>query len=417
MDKIIVKGGRRLKGAIVISGSKNAALPILFATLLTKETCEISNVPNLADINTTIALLEHINKKVERIGNKLIIKSNKHMQPDAPYDLVRKMRASALVMGPLIARLGKVSVSLPGGCAIGARPIDIHLESFGKMGADIILDGGYVKMSTKELKGAHIKFRFPSVGATENIMLAAVLAKGKTLIENAAKEPEIADLAAALSKMGAKIKGAGTSKISIEGVEKLNGLTHNVIPDRIEAATYILAAAVTKGDLLLKNADPSHIDVIIKKLAKAGLSIKTEKNTIHVKWVKNLKAQSIKTAVYPGFPTDVQAQWMALMSVTNGRSVIEETVFESRFAHAVEMQRFGADIKILGNKVEINGVKKLSGAPVMVSDLRAGAALVLAGLVAEGKSEISRIYHLDRGYENLEKKLKSAGADIVRVKA
>jgi UDP-N-acetylglucosamine 1-carboxyvinyltransferase len=415
MDKIIIHGGKKLKGKIVISGSKNAALPILFATLLTNEKCEITNVPDLADIDTTIKLLEHISKKVEVIGNKITVCSNKRIVATAPYDLVRRMRASALVMGPLLARVGKVSVSLPGGCTIGARPIDIHLDGFAKLGAKITLDGGYVKMETNDFKGNHINLRYPSVGATENLMLASVLAHGKTVIENAACEPEIVDLAVVLIKMGANITGEGTSTITIHGVEKLNGFKHDVIPDRIEIATYLMAAGITKGDLTLLKADASLLDVVIEKLKKTGLKVESTKDTIHAKWVKPLKPLNIKTMVYPGFPTDTQAQWMALMSVSKGSSFVEETVFESRLAHVGELQRLGADIKLKGNKVLIKGVKELSGAPVMVSDLRAGAALVLAGLVAKGRTEVLRIYHLDRGYENLEKKLRKVGADIKRV--
>jgi UDP-N-acetylglucosamine 1-carboxyvinyltransferase len=325
-------------------------------------------------------------------------------------------------MGPLLARLKRVDVSLPGGCAIGARPIDIHLDAFKKLGAQISVEGGYVKMSAPQgLKGAQIKFRFSSVGATENVMLAAVLAKGTTKIINAAKEPEIQDLANVLNKMGADVKGAGTKNIVIKGVEKLKGFKHSVIPDRIEAATYLIAAAITKGEITLQNADAKHLSVIIDKLKKAGLSVIEKESRgaytkICAKWVKELKPQSISTAVYPGFPTDVQAQWTALMCLLNGKSKVCENVFENRFLHIAELRRFGANIIIDGKCANISGVKEFSGAPVMVSDLRAGAALVLAGLAAEGKTVISRIYHLDRGYEMLEKKFRKLGADIRRVK-
>ncbi|MDR2709581.1 MAG: UDP-N-acetylglucosamine 1-carboxyvinyltransferase [Elusimicrobiota bacterium] len=417
MDKIVINGGRKLKGKVKISGAKNSALPILFASLLTDEPCIITNVPNLADINTTIAFLNFIGKKAQLNKDTVKILPFKNYNHIAPYDLVRKMRASVLVMGPLLARLKKVDVSLPGGCAIGARPIDIHLEAFKKLGVKIKVSGGYVKMSAPNgLIGAKINFRFPSVGATENIMLAAVLAKGKTIISNAAKEPEIEDLANCLNSMGAKISGAGTKTITITGVETLKGTRHKVIPDRIEAATYLIAAAITKGDICLESVCPKHIKIIIEKLKKAGLSIKEEKDKIYVKWVKDLKPQNISTDVYPKFPTDVQAQWTALMAVTNGKSGVKENVFENRFMHIPELKRFGADLAINGRTVNIKGVKELSGAPVMVSDLRAGAALVLASLAANGESIIARIYHLDRGYEFLEKKFKQLGADIKRIK-
>ncbi|MDD3065315.1 MAG: UDP-N-acetylglucosamine 1-carboxyvinyltransferase [Endomicrobiaceae bacterium] len=418
MDKIIITGGRQLKGGINISGSKNSALPILFATLLTDEECKIKNVPTLADIKTTVDFLNFIGKPA--LKNKDIVKAGKSKKLNhiAPYDLVRKMRASVLVMGPLLARLGEVDVSLPGGCAIGARPIDIHLDAFKQMGANIELKDGYVKITAYSgLKGADIEFRFASVGATENVMLASALAKGTTRIINAAKEPEISDLADMLVKMGAKISGAGTKIITIEGVEKLSGCCHEVIPDRIEAATYMIATAITKGDVTLKHTNASHLSDVIDKLIQSGLNIKIKENEIKVKWVKDLKPINVKTEIYPGFPTDIQAQWMALMCVVKGSSIVEETVFENRFLHVGELQRFGADIRIEGNSVYVNGVDKLSGAPVMVSDLRAGAALVLAGLCAVGKTEVLRIYHLDRGYETLEKKLRKLGANIKRVKA
>ncbi|MDR0820614.1 MAG: UDP-N-acetylglucosamine 1-carboxyvinyltransferase [Endomicrobium sp.] len=416
MGKIVIRGGKKLKGEIVVSGSKNSALPILFATLLTDDPATITNVPSLADIDTAVAFLNFIGKKTVKKGNTVKAYSSYKYKHIAPYDLVRKMRASILIMGTLLARLKRVEVSLPGGCAIGARPVDIHLDAFKKLGAKISVEGGYVKTSAKNgLKGAAISFRFPSVGATENILLTAVLVKGKTIIANAACEPEIEDLANVLNKMGAKVTGAGTKNIEIEGVDKLHGFMHKVIPDRIEAATYIIAAAITKGRVILKKVIPQHLKSVNDKLKKCGLCIKETKNTISVKWVKNLKPQNVKTEAYPGFPTDVQAQWMALMCLLNGESRIEENVFENRFLHVAELQRFGADITINGKTVNIKGVKKFSGAPVMVSDLRAGAALVLAGLAANGKTVISRIYHLNRGYDMLEKKLKKLGANIRRI--
>ncbi len=414
MDKIIIYGGRKLKGTVKISGSKNAALPILMASLLTDEPCYVENVPSLADIDTTIGLLTFLGKRIDKNGHRIYIHPDGHLRHTAPYDLVRKMRASNLVMGPLLTRLGKVEVSLPGGCAIGARPIDIHLKAFEKLGAEIKLEAGYVKLNAKKLKGNRVRFRFPSVGATENVLLASVLASGKTVIENAAKEPEIADLAGFLNAMGAKIKGAGTSRISIDGVKKLHGAKYKVIPDRIEAATYLIACAITKGDIKLINSEPEHINIIISKLRKTGMKIIVDDGTIEAKWVKPLEPESVKTAVYPAFPTDVQAQWMALMATLKGNSKIEENVFENRFLHVAELQRLGANLKIKGKTVFIKGVKYLSGAPMMVSDLRAGAALVLGALAAKGKSVISRIYHLDRGYEHLEKKLKGLGANIER---
>lgn len=418
MDKILIQGGNQLNGTVKISGSKNSALPILFATLLTDEKCEISNVPFLADITTTLNFLNFIGKKAYRIDNEnVVVESTNNLNYKAPYDLVRKMRASVLVMGPVLARLGKVEVSLPGGCAIGARPIDIHLDALKQMGASIELKEGYINISVPNgLKGADIEFRYASVGATENIILASVLAKGTTRIINAAKEPEIKDLADILNKMGAKILGAGTKIITIEGVDSLHGVNHKVIPDRIEAATYMIAAAITKGNITITDVCPEHIEIIIKNLIQSGLEVNIGKDTINTKWVKNLNSVNIKTDIYPGFPTDVQAQWMALMALTNGSCIIEETVFENRFLHVCELQRLGADLKIDGRIVCVNGVRKLSGAPVMVSDLRAGAALVLAGLCAEGKTEISRVYHLDRGYEKLEEKFSLLGANIKRIK-
>jgi len=417
MDKIIINGGKKLNGEVKISGSKNAALPILFATLLTDEPVTITNVPSLADINTTIAFLNFIGKTAVKKGNAVKTLASKNYKHIAPYDLVRKMRASVLIMGPLLARLNKVDVSLPGGCAIGARPIDIHLDAFRQLGAKIEVESGYVKTLAQDgLCGGDIRFRFPSVGATENIMLAAVLAKGKTKIINAAKEPEIVDLADMLNKMGAKVSGAGTKTITIQGVEELHGCTHKVIPDRIEAATYLIAAAITKGAVILKDAIPAHVKAISDKLKKCGMAVKETKDSISAKWIKELKPCDISTEVYPGFPTDVQAQWMALMCLQKGKSCVKENVFENRFLHVAELQRLGADLAIDGKSVNITGVKKFSGAPVMVSDLRAGAALVLAGLATDGKTTVNRIYHLDRGYEHLEKKFKKLGADIRRIK-
>lgn len=417
MDKIVIHGGKTLKGTVQVSGSKNAALPILFAALLTDDECIIDNVPRLADIDTTVGFLQYLGKIVERSDNRVCVRKNGSLKPSAPYELVRKMRASTLVMGPLLARLGEVRVSLPGGCAIGARPIDIHLEAFKKLGAEILIESGYVEAKAPSLTGGKVRFRYPSVGATENLLLACVYAKGKTIIENAAREPEISDLADVLNKMGAKIRGAGTSRIIVEGVSTLHGFNHSVIPDRIEAATYLIAAAITRGDITLEKVNADHLALIIDKLRKTGLSVTVQGDRIRALWERPLKSVGIKTGVYPKFPTDVQAQWMALMTLVKGKATIEETVFENRFMHAVELQRLGASLLINGNRVKVTGVERISGAPVMVSDLRAGAALVLAGLAAEGKTEVLRIYHLDRGYERLVEKLSALGSDIQRVPA
>lgn len=417
MDKIVINGGKTLKGTVAISGAKNAALPILFAALLTDEECVIDNVPALADIDTAVDFLRYLGKVVDRSEDRVRVRRNGSLKPSAPYELVRKMRASVLVMGPLLARLGEVRVSLPGGCAIGARPIDIHLEAFKKLGAGITITEGYVEAKAPVLKGAKVRFRYPSVGATENLLLASVIANGRTIIENAAREPEISDLAYVLNKMGARIRGAGTRRIVVEGVERLQGFSHSVIPDRIEAATYILAAAITKGDVTLRKVNAGHLSFIIAKLRKTGLSVTINGDGLRAQWKRPLKGVSIKTGVYPKFPTDVQAQWMALMALVKGKATIEETVFENRFMHAVELQRLGANLMINGSKVKVRGVERISGAPVMVSDLRAGAALVLAGLAAEGRTEVLRIYHLDRGYERLVEKLSALGADIQRLPA
>ncbi|MDR3281819.1 MAG: UDP-N-acetylglucosamine 1-carboxyvinyltransferase [Endomicrobium sp.] len=416
MDKIVIYGGKKLKGEVVISGSKNSTLPIMFAALLTDEPVTITNVPSLIDVDTTIAFLNFVGKKTVKEGSIVKIYSSCKYKHVAPYDLVRKMRASILVMGPLLARLSKVDVPLPGGCAIGARPVDIHLDAFKKLGVEILVESGYLKTFVKnELKGTTINFKFPSVGATENVLLATVLIKGKTTIVNAACEPEVEDLASVLNKMGAKVTGAGTNRIVIEGVDTLHGFSHEVIPDRIEAATYIIAAAITKGEVVLKKVISHHLKAVSDKLKKSGLCIKEREDTIFVKWVGNLKSQNISTGVYPGFPTDVQAQWMVLMCLLEGKSRVKEEVFENRFLHVAELKRLGANISMDGKFVNIEGVKKFSGAPVMISDLRAGAALVLAGLVADGKTTISRVYHLDRGYDMFESKLKKLGADIKRI--
>ncbi|MBL8023803.1 MAG: UDP-N-acetylglucosamine 1-carboxyvinyltransferase [Elusimicrobia bacterium] len=414
MDAFVIKGGRRLAGSVRISGSKNAALPCLFATLLTDEECVLDNVPDLQDIQTAVRLLERLGKKVVFRSGRVTVHKRGALRAQAPYDLVRRMRASAVVMGPLLARLGKADVSLPGGCAIGARPINFHLKAFERMGARISVHEGYIS-AVGRLKGGRIKFPMASVGATENVLMAASLATGRTVIENAAREPEIVDLANLLSSMGAKITGAGSNRVVVEGVRVLHGAHHRVIPDRIEAGTFLVAAAMTRGKILLTEVEPAHLKTVLDALRRTGLRLTVGDGTVEAVWVRPLKPVSVKTRVYPGFPTDMQAQWMALMAVTAGRSVIEEDIFENRFLHAQELLRMSARIETRGHRAQVEGVARLSGCPLMVSDLRAGAALVLAGLVARGTTKILRVYHLDRGYEKLECKLRALGADIRRV--
>lgn len=415
MDKIIVEGGRPLTGEVNISGAKNAALPILVSSLLTDGLCTFSNVPNLKDIESIKQLLSHLGAKIETDGDVVKIDASNILNHEAPYELVRKMRASILVLGPLVVRLKKARVSLPGGCAIGARPINLHLKGLACLGASIELKHGYVEAYAKKLKGSEIYLDIATVTGTENIMMAAVLAKGSTVIHNAAREPEIIALADFLNKMGADISGAGTSAITITGVSSLSPVSVSIIPDRIETGTFMVAAALTGGDVKLLGTEPDHLEAIIHKLSLTGARIKIDGKNIRVKGIKNIASVDIKTLPYPGFPTDMQAQFMVLMSVARGLSLIFETVFENRFIHVGELKRMGADITIAGNAAMIKGVKMLSGAPVMASDLRASASLILAGLVAHGKTEISRVYHLDRGYEALEEKFASLGAAIKRV--
>ena len=422
MDKIVIEGGRRLEGEVSISGSKNAALPILISSLLTSEPCVYDDIPHLADIRTTLKLLSGLGVTVDREAwaagsGDLTIRANHIRDFEAPYDLVKTMRASFLVLGPLLARFGQARVSAPGGCAIGARPVNLHVKGLAEMGATVEQVHGYIEARAKRLHGARIHLEFPSVGATEHLMMAATLAEGITVIENAAKEPEIEDLAAALNKMGAKVEGAGSGIIRIEGVEELHGLVHRVIPDRIEAASFIIAAALTGGNVRVREAEPDHLTAFLSKLKEAGVAVKTDEKNIIVKCNPNLKSVDVATRPYPGFPTDLQAQMMVLMSVADGVSVITETIFENRFMHALELNRMGADIRLDGNRAVVRGVRELSGAPVMATDLRASVSLVLAGLVANGTTAISRVYHLDRGYEEIEKKLSNLGADIQRVKA
>jgi UDP-N-acetylglucosamine 1-carboxyvinyltransferase len=416
-EKLIISGGKRLQGTVRIDGAKNSALSIMAATLLTKDVCILRNVPRLTDVDTMGEVIRKLGIKVEWGGdNTLYIDSDDFNNCEAPYELVKMMRGSILVMGPLLARLKKAKISLPGGCSIGARPVDYHIKGFEALGAQVEVEKGYIEAKVDKLKGDDIYLDFPSLGATENIMMAACLAEGITTIENAAKDPEVVELGHFLNKMGAKVEGLGTDLIKIEGVKELHGINYTIIPDRIEAGTYMVAAAITGGDVLIEKADPLLLKPLIVKLEEAGVRIELEKNLIKVTGPDRVKAVDIKTLPFPGFPTDMQPQFMALSCVAKGTSVITETVFENRFVHTGDLIRMGADIKVEGHSAIIKGVKELSAAPVMASDLRGGAALVLAGLVSEGTTELSRIYHLDRGYVKLEEKLNSLGADIKRVK-
>ncbi len=423
MEKYIIEGGIKLKGKVKISGSKNAALPILIASLLTDNTVVVNNVPKLKDIETTISIIEFLGKKViwlspssvKILSQKEPTKENGYVV--APYELIKKMRASFLVSGALLANYQKVKAALPGGCAIGVRPVDIHIKAFECLGVKHTIDAGYEVFTRKNLHGGVVKFRYPSVGATENVLMLASKISQETVIVNAAKEPEVVDLANFLTKLGVKIEGAGEKVIKIKGCKKFlsQNIEHTIIPDRIEAGTYAIAAGITQGEIEIINLIPQHLTALTNKLKKSGLIIETEDNRMLVLWRKKLKSQNITTRPYPYFPTDLQAQFMALMSVTEGVSIIRETVFENRFLHVAELNRMGANIVVEGRKAIIYGVEKLKGAEVMVSDLRAGAALVLAGLSAEGITKVSHIYHLDRGYENLEEKLSKLGARIKRV--
>lgn len=418
MEKLIVKGGNRLVGAVKTSGAKNAVLPIIAASILGTTPSHLDEVPMLEDVHTISEVLKCLGLAVKCSPEKnvLDIDSTEITSYEAPYELVRTMRASFLVMGPLLARIGKARISMPGGCAIGARPIDIHLKGFEALGVKIEQGHGYIEASAPEgLKGTSIYFDFPSVGATENIMMAASLAEGTTILENAAEEPEIVDLANYLNKMGAKIRGAGTDTIRIEGVDKLHGADYTIIPDRIEAGTYMIAAAMTGGDVVVENVLPEHQKPLIAKLREAGAVVEEDIDKVRVIGQNPLKAVSIKTLPYPGFPTDMQAQMMAMMVIAEGRSKVTETVFENRFMHVVELNRMGAQISTEGRSAVIDGPSKLTGCDVRATDLRAGAAMILAGLVAEGTTRIGDLHHIDRGYENIVAKLKNLGADIERV--
>lgn len=415
VPKIIVEKSPALRGSVKISGAKNSTLPIIASSLLSSEVCTLEDIPALDDVDVISEVLASLGVAINRVSkNSLEINSSKILNIEAPYELMRKMRASFLVMGPLLTRMGKARVSLPGGCAIGTRPIDLHLKGFKALGANIEVGHGYVEASADRLIGDKIYLDFPSVGATENIMMAATMAKGETVIENAAMEPEIVDLANFLNKMGADIKGAGTNNIKIKGVTELGKVKHSVIPDRIEAGTYMVAAAITGGDVLIENVIPSHIKPIIAKLIEAGVKVEEGEDSIRVIAKNGIKAVDVKTLPYPGFPTDMQSQFMALMSIAEGTSVMIETVFENRYMHVDELKRMGADIKIDGRSAIIQGTNKMMGAPVKATDLRAGAALILAGLVSEGATEISDIYHIDRGYTDIEQKLVNLGAKIYR---
>jgi len=416
MDKIIIEGGHSLKGEVRISGAKNAALPILVSSLLVDGWNTYTNIPDLKDIESTLQLLSSLGAKVERKKDTVRIDASGLNNPEASYDLVRKMRASILVLGPLLARLKEAKVSFPGGCAIGARPINLHLKGLARLGASVEVEHGYIKASVDCLKGNSIYFDIPTVTGTENLMMAAVLADGVTNLGNAACEPEIIALADVLNQMGADIKGAGTSEMTIKGVSSLNPVSVSIIPDRIEAGTFMVASALTGGDVTLIGCRSDHLEAVIHKLSLTGAKVVVDGNNMRVKGPDKIKSIDVKTLPYPGFPTDMQAQFMVLMSVACGFSIISETIFENRFIHVSELRRMGAQIKVSGNRAVVQGVKKLSGAPVMASDLRASASLILAGLVARGKTEVNRVYHLDRGYQSIEAKFAKLGAAVKRVK-
>jgi UDP-N-acetylglucosamine 1-carboxyvinyltransferase len=421
MDKLLIRGGRQLHGEVRISGAKNAALPELCAALLTDQPVVLQNVPRLQDVSTMLTLLRNMGVAIERDGQGTVsIDASRLSSPEAPYELVKTMRASVLALGPLTARFGEATVSLPGGCAIGSRPVDQHIKGMQAMGAEIVVEHGYMiaklPAGRTRLKGASIRTDMVTVTGTENFLMAAALAEGETVLENAAQEPEITDLAEMLIKMGAKIEGHGTGRIVIQGVEKLSGCTHRVVADRIEAGTFLCAVAATGGDVVLRHGRTDHLDAVIDKLRDAGASVAAVDDGIHLHSRGRLVAQSFRTTEYPGFPTDMQAQFMALNVIADGPSKVTETIFENRFMHVNELVRLGAKIQIDGKFAVIEGVQSLSGATVMATDLRASASLVIAGLVAEGETLVDRIYHLDRGYDQMEAKLRGIGADIERVK-
>ncbi|TKB67416.1 MAG: UDP-N-acetylglucosamine 1-carboxyvinyltransferase [Nitrospira sp.] len=417
MDEILIRGGKRLAGDVRISGAKNSALPILASTILGGGECVITNLPRVVDVLTMGKLLGILGAKVSHEGNRAVIQVNAIESTEAPYDLVKTMRASVLVLGPLVARWGEAKVSLPGGCAIGSRPVNLHLAGLAKLGADISIEHGYITARAKRLRGARIYCDTPTVTGTENLMMAATLAEGVTTLENAAKEPEIVDLAEFLVKRGARIRGAGTDEIVIEGVRKLHGGDHDVIPDRIEAGTYLAAAAVTQGDVIVTHCRPGHLEAVLMKLREAGADVQEGNDHVRLTMPGTLRGTDIRTLPFPGFPTDMQAQMVALLSLAEGTSVVTETVFESRFMHVEELRRMGANIRVEGNRLVVTGRKQLTGAPVMASDLRASAGLIVAGLAAEGVTHVQRVYHLDRGYERIEEKLGALGAEVQRQKS
>ncbi len=417
MDEILIRGGKRLAGDVRISGAKNSALPILASTILGGGECVITNLPRVVDVLTMGKLLGILGAKVSHEGNRAVIQVNTIESTEAPYDLVKTMRASVLVLGPLLARWGEAKVSLPGGCAIGSRPVNLHLAGLAKLGADISIEHGYITARAKRLRGARIYCDTPTVTGTENLMMAATLAEGVTTLENAAKEPEIVDLAEFLVKRGARIRGAGTDEIVIEGVRELHGGDHDVIPDRIEAGTYLAAAAVTQGDVIVTHCRPGHLEAVLMKLREAGADVQEGNDHVRLTMLGTLRGTDIRTLPFPGFPTDMQAQMVALLSLAEGTSVVTETVFESRFMHVEELRRMGANIRVEGNRLVVTGRKQLTGAPVMASDLRASAGLIVAGLAAEGVTQVQRVYHLDRGYERIEEKLGALGAEVQRQKS
>jgi UDP-N-acetylglucosamine 1-carboxyvinyltransferase len=416
MDKLLIQGGKRLSGEIAIAGAKNAALPILCAGLLTSDAVQLSNVPRLQDVATMLKLLRQMGLRVEQDGENVTLNGNAIDKLEAPYELVKTMRASILVLGPLLARFGEAKVSLPGGCAIGSRPVDQHIKGLQAMGAEINIEAGYIHAKAKKLKGTRVVTDMITVTGTENLLMAATLAEGETILENAAREPEVTDLANLLVAMGAKIDGIGTDRLVIQGVDRLHGASHAVIADRIETATFLCAVAAAGGDVTLRNARTDILDVALDKLREAGAVLTSGDGWIRVQMSQRPKAVSFRTTEYPGFPTDMQAQFMAMNCIAEGGSRVIETIFENRFMHVQEMNRLGAAISIEGHTAIINGVDKLVGAPVMATDLRASASLVIAALAAEGETLIDRIYHLDRGYDRMEVKLSAVGANIQRVK-